>query len=184
MRLHHLAVAAAGAWSFAAVSYAVLEALSEHRSVLTLVVNVAVVVAGSLGIAVLVRVDHHVVALGWMGKAGIGMVGIGVAISAVTWGAVNVYLIIQGVGYLLFGVALIRSQAAPTISTVIVSGAFFTAPIAFLIADAAQIGTPNDYGDRDAAFALGFAVGATLMVIGLLGWARWLDQLPAPSQTS
>jgi hypothetical protein len=41
------------------------------------------------------------------------------------------------------------------VDDVIVAGAFFTAPVAFLLADAAQIGTLNEYGDRDAAFALG-----------------------------
>jgi hypothetical protein len=175
MKTQHVAIAAAG-WSFAAVSYAMLETLNDQRSVLTLIFNAAVVIAGSLGVATLISLDNRVGGLGWMGKAGIGFVGVGVAISAAAWGAVNVYLLIQGVGYLLFGIKLLRTHTAPTMSTVIVAGAFFTAPIAFLLADAAQIGTPNEYGDRDAAFALGFVVGATVMAIGLIGWARWLER--------
>jgi hypothetical protein len=173
MKTQHLAIAAAAAWSFAALSYVLLESLSDQRSLMTMIFNAAVVIAGSLGIATLISVDNHVGGLGWMGKTGIAFVGIGVAISAVAWGAVNVYLLIQGVGYLLFGIKLLRTTTAPTVSTVIVAGAFFTAPVAFLLADAAQIGTPNEYGDRDAAFALGFVVGATFMAIGLIGWARW-----------
>jgi len=175
MKPHHLATAAAGAWGFAALAYALLETQPDHRSTLTVVFNAAVVIAGALGIAVLISINNRFIDLGLMGKAGIALVGIGVAISAVTWGAVNVYLLIQGTGYLLFGIKLIRTHSAPILSTVIVSGAFFTAPIAFLIANAAQIGTVNEYGDRDAAFALGFAVGATFMAMGLIGWAHWLQ---------
>ena len=176
MRPHYFAIAAAAALGIAAVSYALLETLPDHRYVLILVFKAAAVIAGSLGIVLLIWIDDHVGGLGWIGKTGVAFVGIGVAISAVTWGAVNVYLLTQGIGYLLFGVMLIRTRAAPTVSTVMVSGAFFTAPIAFLIADAAEIGTPNEFGDRDAAFAIGLAVGAAFMAIGLLGWARWLER--------
>lgn len=175
MKPQYLAIAAAVAWCLAAVSFALLEALPDHRYVLILVFKAAAVIAGSLGIVLLVWIDDHVGGLGWVGKTGVVFVGIGVAISAVTWGAVNVYLLTQGIGYLLFGIMLIRTRVAPTVSTVIVSGAFFTAPIAFLIADAAEIGTANEFGDRDAAFAIGLAVGAAFMATGLLGWARWLE---------
>ena len=184
MKTQHLAIAAAAAWSFAALSYVLLESLSDQRSLLTMVFNAAVVVAGSLGIATLISVDSRVGGLGRMGKTGVAFVGIGVAISAVAWGAVNVYLLTQGVGYLLFGIKLLRTSTAPTASTVIVAGAFFTVPIAFLLADAAQIGTLNEYGDRDAAFALGFVVGATFMAIGLIGWARWAQQATQPASST
>ena len=183
MKPQYLTIAAAGAWGFAALAYVLLETLPDQGSVLTLVFNAAVAIAGSLGIAVLISVNQHVNDLGPMGMTGIALVGIGVAISAVTWGAVNVYLLIQGIGYLLFGIKLIRTHSAPTLSTVIVSGAFFTAPIAFLIANAAQIGTLNEYGDRDAAFALGFAVAATFMAIGLIGWAQWLQHEASQAPT-
>jgi hypothetical protein len=176
MKTRNLAIATAAAWVVAAASYALLESLGSQRDLLTLVFNAAVVVAGSLGIATLISVDNHAGGLGRMGRIGTAFVGVGVAISAITWGAVNVYLLIQGFGYLLIGARLIRTRAAPTVSTVTVAGAFFTAPVAFLIANAAEIGTLNEYGDRDAAFALGFVVGATFMAIGLIGWARWLQQ--------
>lgn len=176
MKSHHFAVSAATAWIIAAVAYALLETQPDHRSILTKVFTLAVVVAGSLGIAVLVKLDRQLGGVGTMGWIGITLVGIGVGISAVTWGAVNVYLLIQGMGYLLYSITLMRNHTVPTASTVIVAGAFFTAPVAFLIANAAEIGTLNEYGDRDAAFAVGFCVGAAFMAIGLVGWARWLSQ--------
>jgi hypothetical protein len=178
MNTKRFTIAAAAAWSIAAVAYVLLEALSDHRPTLTKVFTVAVVLAGSLGIVVLVKIDQHVGGLGAVGLTGIALVGIGVAVSAVTWGAVNVYLLIQGAGYLLFCVRLLREHSAPPVSTAVVGGAFFTAPIAFIIANAAEVGSLNEYGDRDAAFAVGFAVGATVMAIGLIGWTRWLDLSP------
>lgn len=184
MQPQYTTIAAAGAWGFAALAYVLLETLPDQRSTLTLVFNAFVVIAGVLGIVVLVSINNGFEGLGLMGKAGIALVGIGVAISAVTWGAVNVYLLIQGTGYLLYGITLIRTHSAPRLSTSIVSGAFFTAPIAFLIANAAHIGTVNEYGDRDAAFALGFAVGATFMAIGLIGWAQWLRRETGNPTTS
>ncbi len=167
------ALASAGMWLVAMLAYVFMTGDGSDWQVYYMIFSAALLVAGVLGVLAMIGVNRRHGGLGVLGMVGIGITALGVASSVLAW-AVFFWMAIQGIGYLIFGIAVLRRDVAPRLSTVLVSGGLAVGFIAFVIANILEVGRRDSYGDYPVAWAIGAVVGSVLLAIGLLGWGRWL----------
>jgi hypothetical protein len=135
--------------------------------------------ASVLGLLTIIRVGKRLGGLGLVGMIGFVITGLGTAAAIIAW-ALPFWMGLQGVGYLVFGIAALRRHIAPLRSTVLVSSAFLIGPITAIVLTAFQVGWEDSYGDYPLGWAIGGMVGVVLMAIGLFGWAKWLRSEEPP----
>lgn len=157
-------------WIASALAYLSLALDFGSRSTVTSMFHISIVLAGILGLSVVISVTQRIEGLGHVPVVSMAFVAVGVAISGIAWGSINVYLLIQGIGYAIFAYSVLRSGQLRTPGTVLVGTAFFAGPAGFIVANAANVGATNQYGDRDLSFAIGLALSAVLMATGLAIW--------------
>jgi len=167
------ALVSAGMWLVAMLAYILMTGDGSDWRVYYMIFSAALMVAGVLGVLAMIGVNRRHGGLGVPGMVGIGITSVGVASSVLAW-AVFFWMAIQGIGYLIFGIAVLRRDLAPRLSTVLVSGGLAVGFIAFVIANVLEVGRRDSYGDYPVAWAIGAVVGSALLAIGLLGWGRWL----------
>jgi hypothetical protein len=80
----------------------------------------------------------------------------------------------MGVGMLIFGLAVLRTAAAPKLGTLLVSSGFVIGVITFIIANAAKVGDRDVWGDYPTAWVISAVVGMTIVGLGFVGWGLWL----------
>jgi hypothetical protein len=173
IRAGTFAIAAAVLWLVAAASYVLGNALDNWDDADYYIFSVAVLVAGVLGLLAMIGVGKRLGGLGLLGMVGLVITGLGVLVSILAW-AVPVWMGLQGVGMLVFGIAVLRSDIAPKWSTLLVSSGFVIGTMAFFIGTAAEVGEPDSYGDYIVAWQIGTVLGTVLVAVGLIGWGLWL----------
>jgi len=173
IRAGTFAMAAAVLWLIAATSYVLGNALDNWDDADYYIFSAAVLVAGVLGLLAMIGVGKRLGGLGVLGMVGLVITGLGVLVSIITW-AVPFWMAVQGVGMLLFGIAVLRSGIAPKWATLFVSSGFVIGTIAWYVGVAAEVGEPDSYGDYIVAWQIATVVGATLLAAGLIGWGLWL----------
>lgn len=173
IRAGTFALAAAALWLFAATSYVLGDALDNWNDVDYYIFSAAVLVAGVLGLLAMIGVGKRLGGLGTIGMVGLIITGLGVLVSILAW-AVPVWMGVQGVGMLVFGIAVLRSNIAPKWATLLVSSGFVIGTIAWYIGVAAEVGERDSYGDYPVAFQIATVLGTVLVAVGLIGWGLWL----------
>ena len=163
----------AGMWLAAILAFAFMTGSGSDWQIYYALFSAALLVAGVLGVLAMIGVNRRLGGLGTAGMIGIGITALGVAASVIAW-AVFLWMTLQAIGYLVFGIAALRRDTAPRISTVLVSGGLAVGSIAFVIANMLKVGERDSYGDYPLAWFLGTAVGTALIAVGLIGWGRWL----------
>jgi hypothetical protein len=144
--------------------------------------SISVLVAGVLGLLAAIGVSKRVGGLGATGMIGLVIAGMGVLASVLAW-AVFLWMPLQGVGLLVLGIAVLRSGIAPKVlrsgiapkwSTMFVSSGFLVGFVTWVVANAAELGEVDSYGDYTDALWLGLIVGSVIVAIGMIGWGLWL----------
>jgi hypothetical protein len=166
------ALVAAALWLFNAALYTAMWN-RDSWELLYLVFTITVVSAGVLGVIAMVGVSKRIGGLGIAGLVGIAVTSVGVLLSVVAW-ATPVWMGVQGVGFLVFGIAALSSDLPPRAALALLSAGFIVGTIAWFVANTLEVGSPDSYGDHIAAWAIGVAVGAILLAGGLFGLGRWL----------
>lgn len=167
------ALASAGLWVGAAATYTLLIIFNDQWQIFYLLFSAMVLVAGVLGVLTMQSVRTRLGGLGVAGTAGLAITALGVALSIVAW-AVFLWMAVQGVGYLIFGVAVLRRSEAPARSTRLITSAFAIGAFVFLLANIAKIGWRDSYGDYPLAWVIGAVTGFAIITAGLAGWGTWL----------
>jgi hypothetical protein len=135
--------------------------------------SVTVLTAGVLGVLAAVGVSKRLGGLGATGMIGLVITSVGVLASVIAW-AVYLWMGLQGIGLLVFGIAVLRSGIAPKWSTMFVSSGFLVGLITWIVADAAKFGDLDEWGDYPDALWAALIVGVVIVAIGLIGWGIWL----------
>lgn len=174
VRAGTFALVAAAAWLVAAAAVVVGDWASDDWQVGYLAFSASALVAGLLGILAMVGVGKRHGGLGIAGMVGLAIVGLGVALAAIAAWALPLWMGIQGVGMLVFGVAAFNRGIAPKWSTAFVSSGFIIGVITFIVATAAELGDRDEWGDYPQAWELSMVVGAAIVAAGLIGWGLWL----------
>ena len=115
-----------------------------------------------------------------LGMAGLALTALGVAFSLLAW-AIPFWMGLQGIGLLLFGIAVLRSDRAPRWSTVLASAGFILGVIAFFVLTELEVGDPDSYGDYPVAWGVSLVAGTVIVSLGLIGWGVWLRSEEAVS---
>lgn len=171
-----VAGAAAAAWLLVGLIGAIGVLADDGDSFVAYVLlALAVALAGVLSLSAACLVwSRHGRALGALGVAGLAALSLGVLLTvAVAW-AVPVWMALQGLGLVLFALALLRHGQAPVAPTVVLGASLLAGLGTFALVGAMGWGEVDSYGDRPMAVAAGLAVGGLLMSVGLAGLARWL----------
>lgn len=167
------ALAAAAFWLIAAASYVLTDVFDNWDDADYYIFSAAVLVAGVLGLLAMIGVGKRLGGLGAVGMVGLVITGLGILVSVLAW-AVPVWMGLQGVGMLVFGIAVLGRDVAPKWATMFVSSGFLVGTIAFIIGNAAEVGEPDSYGDYIVAWQIAVGVGTVLVAVGLIGWGLWL----------
>jgi hypothetical protein len=121
----------------------------------------------------MIGVNRRMGGMGTVGMIGLGIVAFGVFTSIVAW-AVFLWMTVQGVGYLVFGYAVLRRDIAPRLPTLLVSSGFMVGTIVFVVANLLKVGWRDSYGDYPLAWGIGVVTGIVIFAVGLIGWGTWL----------
>jgi hypothetical protein len=173
IRAGTFALVSAGFWLAAAAIVAFGGMFTDDWQAAYLVFSVAVLVAGVLGLLTVIGVSSRLGGLGLVGMIGIVVTGVGIFVSLAAW-ALSLWMGLQGIGLLVFGLAALRTGIVPKWSTLFTSSGFLIGAIIWMVATAAKIGEPDAYGDYEAAWDIGAVVGMAIVAIGLIGWGVWL----------
>jgi len=173
IRAGTFALAAAALWLVAATSYVLSNALDNWDDADYYIFSAAVLTAGVLGLLAMIGVSKRLGGLGVFGMVGLVITGLGVFVSIVTW-AVPFWMGVQGVGMLIFGIAVLRSGIASRWATLLVSSGFVIGTFAWYVGVAAEVGERDSYGDYPVAFQISTVLGTVLVAAGLIGWGIWL----------
>ncbi|MGI9609450.1 MAG: permease prefix domain 1-containing protein [Acidimicrobiia bacterium] len=172
IRAGTFALVAGGLWLISATSYALTNAMGWDGFDYWLF-SAAVLVAGVLGLLAMIGVGKRLGGLGLVGMVGLVITGLGVVMSFFAW-AVPAWMGLQGVGMLVFGIAVLGRDVAPKWATLLVSSGFIIGVIAFFVGTAAEVGEPDSYGDYPVAWQIATVVGTVLVAVGFIGWGLWL----------
>ncbi|MFO7700016.1 MAG: permease prefix domain 1-containing protein [Acidimicrobiia bacterium] len=168
-----LALIAGGFWLLAGV----LENRTDRADdweVYYLLFTIAVVVAGVLTVMAMIGLGKRAGGLGTVGMIGAAIASLGVLLSFVAW-AGPLWMSLQGIGYLLIAIAVLRSDTiVPRIGVMLVASAFLIGPILFVILAESEVGWRDSYGDYPLAWIISGIVGYVLMAGGLFVTGRWL----------
>lgn len=167
------ALTSAGLWLGAAATYSLMTILENQWQIFYALFAAMTLAAGVLGLMTMRSVTARLGGLGVAGKVGIAITALGVALSLVAW-AVFLWMAVQGIGYLIFGIAVLRRDVAPTTSTRLITSAFAVGAIVYLLANLAKVGWRDSYGDYPLAWGIGTATGLLIITAGFTGWGTWL----------
>jgi hypothetical protein len=170
IRAGTFALAAAALWLIAA---AVWWLDYDDGHIGYMIFSAAVLTAGVLSLLTMIGVSKRLGGLGTFGIVGLIITGLGVLVSIIAW-ALPLWMGLQGVGMLIFGIAVLTSDIAPKWATLLVSSGFVIGTIAFFISSTAEVGEPDSYGDYVVAWQIAGAIGTVLLAAGLIGWGLWL----------
>ena len=174
IRAGTFALAAAFFWLAAAVTYGLTRSFStDDWQTGYLIFSITILLGGILGLLAAVGVSKRLGGLGVAGMIGLVITGAGVVVSIIAW-AMPLWMGLQGIGLLIFGIAALRTGIAPKWSTVFTASGFALGIITFIAANTAELGDKDQYGDYPDAWVLGGAVGMVIVAIGLIGWGLWL----------
>lgn len=160
-------------WLVASLVNVLTNVQSEDWQIYYAIFSAAVLVAGVLGIFVLVGLNNRLGGLGIAGTAGVIVFGVGVALSIVAW-AVPLWMAVQGVGLLIFGLAAMRRRIAPSSPILALTYGPLLGVAVFFGITFAELGPTDSYGDYELAWIIGNTVGLAFIAIGFLGLGRWL----------
>lgn len=170
-----LAIAAAGAWLVAVAIVAVSTWFDPDGWLpLYLAAVAAVSLGGGFGLVAIIGVSNRIGGTGVIGLTGLIIVGVGVVASFVVTWAIPLWMALEGAGMLLFAFAARRSNEVPPLGLIAVGSAFLLGTITFTLANMAEIGWRDQWGDHPVAWFSGAAVGAIVMALGLFVIGRWL----------
>lgn len=164
---------AAGAWPAAAGAFALETIFAEQWQVFYGVFSALILIGGVFTLLTMVGIGKRVGGLGTVGLVALAIAGLGVAASIIAW-AIPLWMGLQGIGYLIFASAVRSRDTAPRPSTLAVASGFIIGVAVFLVANLAQIGWTDSYGDYPLAWAIGTATGLLILGSGLIGWGTWL----------
>ncbi|HSJ70778.1 MAG TPA: permease prefix domain 1-containing protein [Acidimicrobiia bacterium] len=171
----NLALIAAGAWA-AALALIALSTWRDPGESLPLYVAtvVAVSIAGSLGLVAMVGLSSRLGGLGVIGMTGLAVTGLGVVVAFVLTWAFAIWMAIQGIGMLMLALAARPSAEVPQVGLLAMGSGFILGTIAFAVANIAEVGHRDEFGDYPVAWFIGAAVGFTILALGLAIVGRWL----------
>lgn len=138
-----------------------------------IVAATALLAAGALMLVSMVGLYRRHGGLGAAGMVGLAVTGLAAAASFVFW-AFGLWLTLFGIGTLIFGVAMLRRDIAPRVSTVVWSAGFAVGAITWSILRWLEVGPVDQWGDYWVAAAVGVPVGVLIMAVGLVGLGLWL----------
>ena len=167
------ALVSAGFWLISAVAYWRMTAVSDEWQAPYAVFSVSIIIAGVLGLVAMMGVGKRLGGLGTGGMVGMSIVSVGIVASLLAW-AVFMWMAVQAVGFIIFGVAALRSGVAPRVATVAVSSGLAIGFIVFVVANVLEVGALDSHGDRPVAWAMGAITGIVILAVGLIGWGKWL----------
>ncbi len=167
------AFVSAGLWLVTAGLYVLMVVFDNQWQLYYALFSATLIAAGVLGLLTMFGVGRRLGGLGVIGTVGLGITGLGVAVSIIAW-AVPLWMVVQGTGHLVFGSAVLRRGAAPKQGTLLASSGLIIGAIVFLVLNLAEIGWRDSYGDYPLAWALGVVAGVVFLPLGLIGWGRWL----------
>jgi hypothetical protein len=168
-----LAFISAGFWLIAAAIYTLDDAFNDWSQADYILFSAAILVAGVVGLLAMIGVSRRLGGLGVSGMIGLGITGLGVVASFIAW-ALPLWMGLQGIGLLVFGIAVLQRGIAPKWSTALVSSGFIIGVITYAVLTFAEAGTRDSYGDYPVAWEIGAVVGTVLLSLGLIGWGLWL----------
>lgn len=167
-----VALVAAAFWLLSLATYVLVES-ADNWELIYSILTASVVVAGVLTVVAVVGIGKRVGGLGVIGLVAIVIMAVGVLLSFVAW-AVILWMTIQGIGLLVFGISLLRKEGVPRSGVLAISSGFILGPIAFVVLDALAVGTQNTDGDNWLAFMLGAGLGFAIVSLGLVTLGVWL----------
>lgn len=138
-----------------------------------IVAATALLAAGALMLVSMVGLYRRHGGLGAAGMVGLAVTGLAAAASFVFW-AFGLWLTLFGIGTLIFGVAMLRRDIAPRVSTVVWSAGFAVGAITWNVLRWLEVGPVDQWGDYWVAAAVGVPVGVLIMAVGLVGLGLWL----------
>ena len=167
------ALLSAGFWLAGALSHLFMTINSEEWQPAYMALSAFILVGGVLGLLAMIGMNKRVGGLGTVGMIGLGIAAFGVFTSLVAW-AVFLWMTVQGVGYLVFGYAVLRRDITPRLPTLFVSGGFIVGSIAFVVMNILKVGWRDSYGDYPLAWTIGAVLGIAILALGFIGWGTWL----------
>ncbi len=184
VRAGTLALISAGFWLAAVAIYVLDDAFDDWSQVDYMLFSAALLLAGILGLLAMIGMSKRLDGLGILGTIGLVVAGVGVAVSFIAW-ALPLWMGLQGIGYLVFGIAVLRIGIAPRWATLLSSSGFVIGFIAFIALNSAKVGHRDQYGDYPTAWEIAGSLGMVLLALGLIGWGLWLrNEEPADIDTT
>jgi hypothetical protein len=173
IRAGYFALASGGLWLFAAAVVAAADLFTDSWESAYFLLSTAVFLAGALGLIAMIGVGKRLGGLGILGMIGLGITGLGVAASILAW-ALAFWMGLQGVGLVVFGVAVLQRGIAPRWATALASSGFIVGVVLFVGLTAAKVGQVDEYGDYPRAWEIAGFVGMAMVALGFIGWGLWL----------
>jgi hypothetical protein len=167
------ALISAGFWLATAGLYVFGRDSGDGEVAAYMIFSVGILIAGVLLLLAMFGMGRRLGGLGVLGMSGLAFTALGVAFSLLAW-AIPIWMGLQGIGLLLFGIAALRSDLAPRWSTVLASAGFIFGVIAFFALTELEVGAPDSYGDYPAARGVSLVAGTVIVSLGLIGWGVWL----------
>ncbi len=168
-----LALISAAFWLAAMITYWSGSGFDDWSQAIYLLFSAEILIAGVLGLLAMVGVSQRLGGLGVAGMIGLGIIALGVVASIIAW-SVPLWMGLQGIGLLVVGLAVLRTDLAPKLSTLLTSTGFIVGVITFLVLTELGVGTPDSYGDYPVAWNVATGIGIAIVSLGLIGLGVWL----------
>jgi len=160
----------AAAWFVVPIAWSISVVLDRTREweglpqLFWMVGALALVVAGAMQLVMVLRAARPV--RGATKRAGVAILGLGLAASMAVGWAVFLWLALYAVGMLLVGAGS-GSRVAKFIGV-----SFGTGTGAFVVLTILQVGRPDSYGDYPIAWVTSFLIGTVGAGLGMLLWSQ------------
>ena len=118
--------------------------------------------------------SRHGGALGVIGRVGMIIFYVGVAIAGPLFWAIPVYMALMGAGLLLVGATAYRAGVLPQLPNLLYASAFAVGGIVFAVGRTLEIGDPDRWGDYIGVNQVAVVVGFGLFAIAAAWLGRWL----------
>lgn len=179
-----LAVAASGFWlAVVAVYWIGQDVTADWDTTVYLIWTVIILAAGVLTLVATLGLRQRHDTVGRLGTVGLVILGIGVVASVVAW-AIPGWMLIQGVGMMLFAWAIRPAGLAPRLSSIAYGSGMLIGVLVYAVFTVMKVGTADQYGDYPVAWGSGITVGLIIVAVGLAGIGLWLHEQPADIETS